>query len=60
MTIERFNVMAFAVFNENLKRGVLINSLKTDMSVNRTSLIIIVGSIIDVKPQAAVGRKLDV
>ena len=52
--------MAFAVFNENLKRGVLINSLKTDMSVNRTSLIIIVGSIIDVKPQAAVGRKLDV
>lgn len=60
MTIERFNVMAFPVFNENLKRGVLINSLKTDMSVNRTSLIIIVESIIDVKPQAAVGRKLDV
>ena len=35
---ERFNVVAFAVFNENLKRGVLINSLKTDMSVNCTSL----------------------
>ena len=30
--------MAFAVFNENLKRGVSINSLKTDMNVNRSSL----------------------